>query len=88
MATLTRAKTRVESNTLVDLDSQIPTPFPREQLVQGVEQHPAHAVALEAPEVSHSEAGPSITIEHAPAPTSESVALVSTLLILVSFYCY
>ncbi|PPQ84909.1 hypothetical protein CVT25_004577 [Psilocybe cyanescens] len=75
MATLTRAKTRVESNTLVDLDSQIPTPFPREQLVQGVEQHPAHAMALEASEVSHSEAGPSITIEHAPAPTSESVAL-------------
>lgn len=74
MATLTRVKTRAESEPLVDLDSQIPTPFPREQLVQ--QQDVEQDGQREASEASPSEVGPSITIE--PPATTEAVTIVST----------
>ncbi|KAH9478581.1 hypothetical protein JR316_0009038 [Psilocybe cubensis] len=71
MATLTRVKTRVEPEPLVDLDSHIPTPFPREQLIQqnSVEQ----SKQTEDSEASPCEAGPSITVE--PPAVSESVSI-------------
>ncbi|KDR80336.1 hypothetical protein GALMADRAFT_242712 [Galerina marginata CBS 339.88] len=77
MATLTRPKTLARSVSSPLLDSQIPAPFPREQLTQAeasYESQVSMVLNMETAATSESEEEPSITVEHV-TENSEIVTL-------------
>jgi len=77
MATLTRSRTAPSALSNPFLESQIPSPFPVDQLVQETEQHQAPGMTVAEDSVAlNVQAGPSTLVESALQPV-HTVTLVS-----------